>query len=72
MQQTVQKIPFAFTVDEINTLLLSLRKVSAPHEVTDPVIRSVTDQVNTYLAEKNGKGGDNVVELKPEAETPAA
>ena len=42
-----RKINLTFTVNDINTILASLQEL--PHRVSDPIIRSLIDQVQPQI-----------------------
>lgn len=61
-QQSNQQEPllkFELTPTMVNTILVALQNVDAPHRVTDPVIKSVFEQ-----AQAQSPSSDGTVEKK--------
>lgn len=50
-QQDNREVTLKFTVNEINTILASLQEL--PHRVSDPIIRSLVEQVQPQIQQEN-------------------
>lgn len=50
-QQDNREVTLKFTVNEVNTILASLQEL--PHRVSDPIIRSLVEQVQPQIQQEN-------------------